>query len=73
MLHCMYVSKLAHVGMCSQQKHSKQSVRDLIMCAKQLKEHVKQVKKLVQVHTVVLCVGPFLCRFSIDRDGFFTC
>ena len=43
------------------------------MCAKQLKEHVKQVKKLVQVHTVVLCVGPFLCRFSIDRDGVFTC
>ena len=40
------------------------------MCAKQLKEHVKQV---VQVHTVVLCVGPFLCRFSIDRDGVFTC
>ena len=26
-----------------------------------------------QVHTVVLCVGPFLCRFSIDRDGVFTC
>ena len=69
MLHCMYVSKLAHVGMCSQQKHSKQSVRRAnraIMCAKQLKEHV-------QVHTVVLCVGPFLCRFSIDRDGVFTC
>ena len=40
------------------------------MCAKQLKERVKQVKKLVQVHTVV---GPFLCRFSIDRDGVFTC
>ena len=40
------------------------------MCAKQLKEHVKQVKKLVQVHTVVLCVGPFLCRFSIDRTVF---
>ena len=40
---------------------------------KALKEHVKQVKKLVQVHTVVLCVGPFLCRFSIDRDSVFTC
>ena len=74
MLHCMYVSKLAHVGMCSQQKHSKQNLANrAIMCAKQLKEHVKQVKKLVQVHTVVLCVGPFLCRFSIDRDGVFTC
>ena len=39
---------------------------------KAAKRHVKQVKKLVQVHTVVLCVGPFLCRFSIDRDGVFT-
>ena len=73
----LHARKLAcpcgHVFPAKAQQTKRKRADRAIMCAKQLKEHVKQVKKLVQMHTVVLCVGPFLCRFSIDRDSVFTC